>query len=138
MRRLGPVGCCAGTTAIETAILLPLFLLMFFGVVEFGRAMWMESTLQQAVEAAARCTVDNATTCDSVADTQTYAASQVSGFTVDSGAFKVSWSTTCGTGVTGNQVSVSLPFTFVAPKLFVANDKTPFAITLSAQSCHPS
>jgi Flp pilus assembly protein TadG len=124
--------CRAGTTAIETAVLLPTFLLMFLGIVEFGRAMWMESTLQDVVEAAARCAVVNTSTCDTAADTASYAASQVTGFSVSSSAFTATMSTTCGTGVAGSSVSVSLPFAFVVPKLL------PWSITLSAQSCHPS
>ena len=122
----------AGTTIIETAVLFPTFCLMFLGIVEFGRAMWMETTLQDAVEAAARCAVVTPSTCDNTADTQTYAAAQVTGFTVPSGDFTVTLSTTCGTGVSGSQVSVSMPFTFVVPKLL------PWSITLTAQSCHPS
>lgn len=124
--------CDAGTTIIETAMLLPLFLLMFLGIVEFGRAMWMETTLQDAVEAAARCAVVTPSTCDNAADTQSYAVTQVSGFTVASSAFTATLSTTCGTGVSGSQVSVSLPFSFVVPNLL------PWSITLTAQSCHPS
>ena len=132
MRIRAVFGCRAGTTIIETALLFPTFLLMFLGIVEFGRAMWMETTLQDAVEAAARCAVVTPSTCDTTADTQTYAAAQVIGFTAPSSDFTVSLSTTCGSGVSGSQVSVSMPFNFVVPKLL------PWAITLSAQSCHPS
>jgi Flp pilus assembly protein TadG len=126
MRRPTLLTACGGTAAIEMAFLLPTFMLMFFGIVEFGRMLWMQSTLQQAVEAAARCTVVNTTTCDNAADTQSYAASQVSGFTVASSRFTVS------TPSCGGQVSVSLPFNFVAPNLL------PWIITLSAQSCYPT
>jgi Flp pilus assembly protein TadG len=56
---------CDGTTAIETAIVLPAFLLLLFAVIEAGLLFWTQTTLQSAVEAAARCAVVNTTQCGS-------------------------------------------------------------------------
>ena len=44
----------AGTTAVEFAIVLPLFLAFVMGVIEFGRVFWVQSSLQHAVEQTAR------------------------------------------------------------------------------------
>jgi Flp pilus assembly protein TadG len=123
---------CRGTAVIEMAFALPTLLLFFLGVVEFGRMLWMQTTLQQAVEGASRCAVVNTSTCDNAADTQSYAVSQVTGFTVANSAFTANLTTTCGSGISGSQVSVSLPFQFVVPMLF------PWNVTLTAESCHPT
>jgi Flp pilus assembly protein TadG len=48
---------------MEFALVFPSFILLTMGVIEFGRAMWIQNTLQAAVEQAARCAVVNTTTC---------------------------------------------------------------------------
>jgi Flp pilus assembly protein TadG len=114
-----------GVAAVEMAMLLPAFLTVLLGMVEFGRLFWTQSALQFAVEAAARCASVNTTTCGSASATQTYAASQAFGLTIPSTDFTVS------TPSCGNEVSIAYSFGFVVPKLF------PWTITLNAQSCHP-
>ena len=119
-----------GNTAIEFAIIAPAFLLLLLGTMEFARLLWTQSTLQQAVEAAARCASVNPSTCDNQADTQTYAANQMYGLTVSSSVFTVTLNTACGRN-SGNLVSASMPFDFVVSGLF------PWTPTLNAQSCFP-
>ena len=114
-----------GVSAVETALLLPLFLALLLGIVEFSRALWTQAALQYAVEAAARCAAVNTTTCDNAADTKTFAATQAYGMTVASSNFSVT------TPSCGNQVSVSYAFPFIVPQLVPGN------LTLSAKSCHP-
>jgi len=72
-----------GATAVETAIVLPAFLLLLFAVIEGGLLFWTQSTLQFAVEAAARCEGTELEGGQSNAmrkhqRRQSYAASQVS------------------------------------------------------------
>jgi Flp pilus assembly protein TadG len=43
-----------GVTAIEFAIVFPAFLLLVFGVFEFGRAFWIWNTMQLAVDEGGR------------------------------------------------------------------------------------
>jgi Flp pilus assembly protein TadG len=116
---------CDGTTAVETAIVFPAFLLLLFAVIEVGLLFWNQSTLQFAVEAAARCAAVNTTQCGTTGAIQSYAASQAIGMTVSSSSFNVSQSS-CG-----YNVSISYPFNFIITGLF------PGAITLTATSCHP-
>jgi Flp pilus assembly protein TadG len=115
----------AGTSALEFGLLLPVFLLLFLGIIEFGRALWTQSALQNAVEAAARYAAINYPTCASVSQTKSYAAGEVFGQSIPSSTFSLSCNA-CGT-----QVSASLPFSFIVPGLI------PYSITLGAQSCHP-
>lgn len=44
----------AGVAMVEFAIILPLLLLLLFGVTELGRALYQQNTLYKAVEAGAR------------------------------------------------------------------------------------
>ena len=114
-----------GAAAVELALLLPVFLVFLLGICEFGRALWTQSALQYAVEAAARCAAVNTTTCGTTSATQTYAAGQVNGITIPSTDFNVT-SPSCGI-----QVSISYAFTLLVPKLI------PWSMTINAQSCHP-
>ena len=115
-----------GTAALEFAILMPVFLVMFFGIVEFGRLLWTQTTMQHAVEAAARYAAINDPTCSSSSQTQSYAAGEVFGQSVPTSAFTL----TCGT--CGAQVKAQVDFSFVVSALF------PYVITLNAQSCFPT
>jgi Flp pilus assembly protein TadG len=117
---------CDGTIAVETAIVLPAYLLFLFAVIEGGLLFWTQSTLQFAVEAAARCAVVNITQCGSTSAIQGYAAGQATGMTITSTSFNVS-QPSCG-----YQVSISYPFSFIVTELFSGT------ITLNAQSCHPT
>lgn len=53
LRRLRASQC--GAMAAEFAMVIPLLLIFSFGIIEFGRAMWMRNTMQSVVENAARC-----------------------------------------------------------------------------------
>lgn len=48
-----------GAAAVELAILLPTILLFVFGIYEFGRLFWIQSSLQFAVEQAGRWAIAN-------------------------------------------------------------------------------
>ena len=114
-----------GNAALEFAFLMPVFLVMFLGIMEFGRLLWTQTTLQHAVEAAARYAAINYPTCSS-SQTLGYAAGEVFGQSVATSAFTL----TCGT--CGSQVKGQVNFAFVVSALF------PYTITLNAQSCYPT
>ena len=115
-----------GGTAVETAFILPVYLLIMFGVIEAGRLLWTQSTLQFAVQEAARCASIDSTTCGSTSAIQSFAASKTPGISVAASSFSVT-SVSCG-----NKVQISWPFSFTAADLFPYS-----SITLSAQSCYP-
>src|SRR4249920_1713174 len=74
-----------GATAVEMAYLLPVFMLFLLGICEFGRALWTQTALQFAVEAAARCAAVSPSLCTATGgssmDVPGYAASQAFGMT---------------------------------------------------------
>jgi Flp pilus assembly protein TadG len=129
-----------GATAVEMAFLLPVFMLFLLGICEFGRALWTQTALQFAVEAAARCAAVSPSLCTAAGgttmDVPGYAATQAFGMTIPSTAFTYTANATCGvasssTGSGGAQVTASYRFDAVVPQL------VPVDVTLSAKSCHP-
>ena len=116
----------SGTSALEFAIVAPVFLTMLLGVAELGRLAWTQSSLQYAVERAARCASLGLSQCATTADIQSYAAASLDTTSVAASSFAVSNCTNNGT-----QVSISLPFTFILRNLF------PWQLTLTSQACYP-
>lgn len=54
--RLGALPrACSGATAVEFALVAPMFLMLVFGTIEFGRLLWTEQALQETAIAGARC-----------------------------------------------------------------------------------
>ena len=129
-----------GATAVEMAFLLPVFMLFLLGICELGRALWTQTALQFAVEAAARCAAVSPSLCTAAGGTSMdvpgYAASQAFGMTIPSTVFTYTPNATCGvtsgaTGSGGAQVTASYAFPAIVPALVPVN------VTLSAKSCHP-
>lgn len=60
-----------GATAVEFGIVFPLFLIMTLGIMEMGRAMWIKSSMQYAVERTTRYYMVNNT--KTTAELVTYA-----------------------------------------------------------------
>ncbi|MGA7386168.1 MAG: TadE family protein [Methylocella sp.] len=120
-----------GTSAVEFAITLPVFILMVLGVSQIGYGMWVQFALQHGAEMAARCMAVNPTVCGNViiSGTQGYAASQSYGLNPSPTIFKVNNPpVTCS----GNQVSADYS---VSP--VVAIPGIP-ALILHAQACSQS
>lgn len=113
-------------TSIEFAITAPLFILIIFGLLQFGLWIWTQFALQHATEMAARCASVNSTICGTASAIQTYAAQQALGLTVPSSIFAFS-QTSCG-----NEVTAHYMFPSFAPALGFPS------LTLTAQACFPS
>jgi len=117
----------SGASILEFALVLPVFVMLLFGIFEFGRLLWIQNALHYSVQQAARCASVNTTLCDNATDIQTYAAG-LAGAGIPSSAFSYS-SSTCGS-VTGSVVSASYTVRLFIP-YFSLNP------TLTAQSCFP-
>ena len=113
----------SGATAVEFAIIMPSLLLLLLGIMDFGRALWVQNALHFSVQQAARCASIDANNCGTPSQTTGFAARQAgAGFT---SAMFTAASANCG-----NQVSASYPIQLYIPYFN-------YALTLTAQSCYP-
>ncbi|MGQ0684365.1 TadE/TadG family type IV pilus assembly protein [Bradyrhizobium sp.] len=114
-------------SALEFALIAPVFFLFIFGIIELGLLYWTQLGLQHGAEMAARCATVNRTLCPSgnaTAITQ-YALQQAYGLSLPSTTFVYS------TPACGNQVSAS--YTFQFPEIFNLSP-----LILRAQACYPA
>jgi Flp pilus assembly protein TadG len=137
-----------GATAVEFGLVLPMFLMLVFGTIEFGRLLWTKQAMQETAIAGARC----------MAIAQTKNSTQNTGSCASSGAYSASSTTTyiqtvaSGWGLptlgialypTGNssactglsQVTLTSTFNSVVPKLIELGTG---GITLTASACYPN
>lgn len=112
-----------GASAVEFAIILPLLLMLVFGIMEFGRALWTQNALHYSVEQAARCATVDTTTCGTASQIASYAAG-LAGAGFASSVF------TATVAACGNLVAASFPIQFHIPFLN-------YSLTLTARSCYP-
>jgi len=128
----------SGVTVIEFAILLPFFVVLIFGLIEFAQVVFLQAVLQHAVTAAARCASEFAQTnalgagatppdCSSIGNIKLVAVQGAYGLSVPQSAF------TPALASNGfNCVSANYPFSFGVP--FMPR----FNIPLTANSCYPA
>jgi Flp pilus assembly protein TadG len=106
-RRPGNGAPDRGATAVELALLLPVLLLLLFGIIDLGRALNAQITLTQAAREGARLAA--LSEANVVSRTQA-AAIGLSGVTVT-----VTACPSGGAATSDATVQVSYPFTFVTP-----------------------
>ena len=114
-----------GSSAIEFAMLMPVFVMAMMGIMGSGALMWGQFGLQHGVEMAARCASVNATACGTTANIQNYAVQQTYGVNPRASVFTVS------TPSCGYQVVASYTYQFIVTDFGLP------AITLAARSCFP-
>ena len=64
----------SGVAAVEFAIVLPVFIMLVMGIIDFGRIYWIKSSMQFVVEQSTRYAMVNASISE--ADLETYAYAQ--------------------------------------------------------------
>ena len=126
-----------GVTAVEFALVGPLFLMLLFGVMQVSIWVLSAVSLQHAAEIAARCAAVKSTQCSctsagcTVSGIQAYAADQATGLSVPATAFTVTGLVTkdaCGgVKVTGSFTPFSFTDGFGLP-----------TYTASASACYPT
>lgn len=112
-----------GTTAVEFAIIAPVFILLIFGTIGLCSALFLVGSLQFAVEDGARCAAVKTTICSDATSTIAYTQSRYLGPNV-SPTFTYA-SATCG-----NSVSASVSY------LMNVGFKT-LVVPISATACFP-
>ena len=135
----------AGATAVELAFILPLFLVLVFGVFEFSRLMWTREALQQTAAAGARCMAMSASSCQasgaySATTTTTYVDGVGSnwGLALSASNLTLNNAATCS-GITApkgfSTVAISYTFASIVPHELVA---LAGGESLSASACYPN
>jgi Flp pilus assembly protein TadG len=99
-----------GATAVEFALLLPVLLLLLFGVIDFGRALNAQITLTQAAREGARL----AALGQLIGPVQTRVTAAATGVSPVTATLTTSCPAGAGTGVDA-VVKVTYTFTFVTP-----------------------
>lgn len=111
--------------AMEAALVLPILFACIFGVIEVSRVMWVQHSLQEATDAAARCAAIDSITCPDSTAIAAFAANRAEVVNVDATNF-AHITDTCGEKVTASYHYVSSVAALV-----------PINITLGASACHP-
>jgi len=119
-----------GNVAIEFGIVLPLLLLLSFGIIDLGRLLWINIALTRGTQAAARCGALNASACP---DIGAYAASQTWGPSDITASAFAATTATCGF-----QVSGTYNFQFTIPWFPQFGPSPPGTTTLTATACYPA
>jgi Flp pilus assembly protein TadG len=119
-----------GATAVEFALVAPVFLIMAIGIFEMGRAMWIKATMQYAVEETTRYAIVN--TSATTAALETYATSVLTDMSFGYSADVTFTATEAVSGsVTYKQILGSYSFSVMVPLV-------PFPdVTLSVKSRVP-
>jgi Flp pilus assembly protein TadG len=118
MHRSSP--CCGwdeGATAVETAIIISVLMVLIFGIIEFGMALWQWNTMELAVQQAGRWAMINNSDTTLVTDTEAQMTTILP-----------SASTTCTGSPGANQICVSAACN---PSSCVSTTSTP-VMTLTA------
>ena len=127
LRRLA--GSRRGATAVEFAMVAPIFIIMVAGVFEMGRAMWIKSSMQYAVEETTRYAIVNTSASTSTLATYASTAYSSSGNSISGATFAATQTTV--SGITYISITGSYDFTVIIPLV-------PFPdVTLSAKSRIP-
>lgn len=136
-----------GATAVESALVALMFLMLAFGTIEFGRVLWTEQALQETAIAGARCmaiaqgtkpngSCTSSSTYSSTA-TKTYIQNVASGWALSLPSAGISLNNSASCGGTGgfSQVTLTSTFTSVVPNLVKLSSS---GLTLTASACYPN
>jgi Flp pilus assembly protein TadG len=136
-----------GATAVEFALVLPMFLMLVFGAIEFGRLLWTKQALQETAIAGARCVAiargSNPTSspCASSGSynsttAKSYIQQVAGGWGLTLPVSGISLHSSGTGGCTGlSQVTLTSTFNSVVPNLMLLSTG---GVTLSAAACYPN
>lgn len=148
-RRLrGATAAEGGSTAVEFALVVPMFLMLVFGTIEFGRILWTEQALQETAAAGARCMAiaQGAKEASACASAGSYSSTTTTsyiqtvaggwGLSLPSTGITLDNAAACGSGGTGfSQVTLTSSFTSVVPNLL---QLATGGASLTATACYPN
>ena len=119
MKKDGLFSNPVGSSAIEFAILAPVFLGFLFLLIDGAQMIWTQQALTEVASNTARCAGLGLSACSNASGVQTYAVSRASadGITVAASEVVLATNQTCQ-GITGmSVVTITHPYSMVAPWL---------------------
>ncbi len=117
-RRLIPLRACRlGATAVEFAIVMPIFLTMMLGVIEISRALWIKATMQYAAEQTTRYFMVNNT--KTTTELEAYAQARFLEMGMASIVSSVTYTATQDTSTTPDNMTITLSYGFEALVSFI-------------------
>lgn len=122
-----------GAAAIEFALLGPTLVLMLFGLIETGRLLWTQHTLDEVAYSTVRC-MSISTQCDEETAQQNFAVARAGsyGITIAATNVDVDSNTTCRTFAGSNKVVIDASFNSVMHNLVPQ-----FPAVIEAEACFP-
>ena len=82
------MACRQGVSAVEMAVVLPIFFIFLLGIVNFGLLLWTQASLSYAVQSAARCAAIGPPDCGSPESVKTYAMNKYFGQSLGTDLFE--------------------------------------------------
>ena len=128
-RRLNSLRACRlGATAVEFALVVPVFLAMVLGTIEMSRALWIKATMQYAAEQTTRYFMVN--NDKTTAELETYAQARFLELGMSSIVSSVTYTATQDTSTDPDNMTVTLTYSFEALVSFIPVPD----VTLSAKA----
>lgn len=106
-----------GAAAVEFALLLPVLMLILFGIIEFGMIMYSREVITNASREGARSGIVQATVKPTVGEIQTMVTNYLTGTGIDPNAVTIN---VIGAGLTAPNiltVTVNYPYNFFVPAI---------------------
>lgn len=117
-RRLIPLRACRlGATAVEFALVMPVFLAMVLGVIEMSRAMWIKATMQYAAEQTTRYFMVN--NDKTTTELETYVQARFLEMGMASIVADVTYTATQDTSTDPDNMTITLTYSFEALVSFI-------------------
>ncbi len=104
----------SGTSTIEFALVAPIFFMMIFGVIDMGRAYWLISSMEYAVEGAGRYVMINT----SATSSQVTSQAKANLYAIDPNSVTFTTSTSTSGGVNYMTISAQASFNFLPSHIF--------------------
>lgn len=124
-----------GVTAVEFALVAPVFLMFMFLIIDGARAVWTYQALQEVATNSARCAALGVTGCKTSADVQSYAVARAaaSGVKLTAAAVTLTNAATCSSVAGMTKVAISSAYQGASTKLLPSS-----VTTLNTESCFPT
>ena len=105
-----PTSVRRGAVAVEAALVLPVLLMLTFGLIEFGHYLYLQHMIKGAAQAGARTAIPAGVTNDATA--RTAISDMMSAAGIDPGQYSVSFSPAVSAATPGTRIEVSISCTW--------------------------